>query len=176
MLASLSDSQGNLLDDVELTNSLSKAKTTTRDINRRMMESKAMAGEIKEAREKYFPVAVRGSLLYFCVADLSRVDSMYQFSLSCISKLMRDMMEKVPSGKDLGERIEHLVDGVTSGIFRSVCRSLFQRHRRIFVFQLASAILWHEKKMINEQVRRTSRLHNAWTGRRSLRLTLYSCP
>lgn len=33
------------------------------------------------ARKRYLPVAVRGSVLYFVIADLTSVDVMYQFSL-----------------------------------------------------------------------------------------------
>ena len=37
--------------------------------------------KITLAREKYRPVATRGSVMYFVVASMAEVDSMYQYSL-----------------------------------------------------------------------------------------------
>lgn len=37
--------------------------------------------DIDNTRAQYIPVANRGQLLYFCLADLANVDPMYQYSL-----------------------------------------------------------------------------------------------
>lgn len=50
-------------------------------IAERLADSKSTKRQIEESREGYRPVAVRGSLLYFTVAELCRVDVMYQYSL-----------------------------------------------------------------------------------------------
>lgn len=50
-------------------------------IAERLADSKSTKRQIEENRERYRPVAVRGSLLYFTVAELCRVDVMYQYSL-----------------------------------------------------------------------------------------------
>jgi dynein heavy chain len=42
---------------------------------------------IDETRESYRPVAIRGSVLYFVVADLSLVNAMYQYSLEFFTRL-----------------------------------------------------------------------------------------
>lgn len=50
-------------------------------IGDRLADSKSTQRQIEESRERYRPVAARGSLLYFTVAELCKVDGMYQYSL-----------------------------------------------------------------------------------------------
>jgi len=38
---------------------------------------------------QYRPIAVRGAILYFVIADLALVDSMYQFSLNYFLRIFR---------------------------------------------------------------------------------------
>lgn len=64
-----------------LITTLSKSKTMSKAIAERLADSKSTKRQIEESRERYRPVAVRGSLLYFTVAELCRVDVMYQYSL-----------------------------------------------------------------------------------------------
>lgn len=64
-----------------LITTLSKSKTMSKAIAERLTDSKSTKRQIEESRERYRPVAVRGSLLYFTVAELCRVDVMYQYSL-----------------------------------------------------------------------------------------------
>ena len=52
-----------------------------------MAEAEKTETEIDETREKYRPTAYQGSLLFFCVSDLARVDSMYQYSLQVTSRV-----------------------------------------------------------------------------------------
>lgn len=50
-------------------------------IKERLEEAEKTEVKISQAREKYRPVATRGSVMYFVVADMGTVDPMYQFSL-----------------------------------------------------------------------------------------------
>ena len=43
--------------------------------------------EINELRNEYVPIAERGSILYFVVASMSKIDPMYQFSLEYFKKI-----------------------------------------------------------------------------------------
>ena len=46
--------------------------------------------KITAAREKYRPVATRGSVMYFVVASMAEVDSMYQYSLKYFKQVTRE--------------------------------------------------------------------------------------
>ncbi|KOB67152.1 Uncharacterized protein OBRU01_20217, partial [Operophtera brumata] len=66
LLRELATSTGNMLDNVELVDTLENTKSK--------------AGEI--LRDGYRPVAKRGSILFFVLSDMAGVNSMYQYSLS----------------------------------------------------------------------------------------------
>jgi len=69
------------LDDEELIETLNDSKETSIVIATRLIESEATEDKISIAREKYRSVAVRGSVLYFVLANLADINPMYQFSL-----------------------------------------------------------------------------------------------
>lgn len=56
-------------------------QVTSGVITNRLKEAEKTEEMISQAREKYRPVATRGSVMYFVVASLAEVDSMYQYSL-----------------------------------------------------------------------------------------------
>lgn len=57
------------------------SQVTSEAIKHRLEEAEATELMINSARERYRPVATRGSVLYFVIASLSEIDPMYQFSL-----------------------------------------------------------------------------------------------
>lgn len=63
---------------------------TSEAIKHRLEEAEATELMINSARERYRPVATRGSVLYFGIASLSEIDPMYQFSL----KYFKQVREK----------------------------------------------------------------------------------
>lgn len=57
------------------------SQVTSEAIKHRLEEAEATELMINAARERYRPVATRGSIMYFVIAGLSEIDPMYQFSL-----------------------------------------------------------------------------------------------
>jgi dynein heavy chain len=66
-----------ILDSDELINLLKVSKETTDAINIRMEEAKEVEITIDSTRNDYKEVAIRGSIIYFVIADLSGIDPMY---------------------------------------------------------------------------------------------------
>ena len=61
-----------------LINTLNTSKNTSAVIQTRVHEAEVTEAQINEAREVYRRVPMRGSILYFVLADLAAVDPMYQ--------------------------------------------------------------------------------------------------
>ena len=78
----LHNSRGNLLDDDRLIQTLDNSKIKASEIKKRVASAEKTETELAAKRQVYLPLAKRGSLLYFTAADLTSIDSMYQFSLS----------------------------------------------------------------------------------------------
>jgi dynein heavy chain, axonemal len=56
---------------------LENSKRTSKEINERMAQSLIVEEEINNTRNQYRSVAVRGSILFFVIADLAGIDPMY---------------------------------------------------------------------------------------------------
>ena len=65
-----------ILDEDNLINVLENSKKTSKEINERMVQSLVVEEEINVTRNQYRTVAVRGSILYFVIADLAGIDPM----------------------------------------------------------------------------------------------------
>lgn len=87
ILTLLFHSGDNILDNEELIDTLNNSKETSAVITVRLKDSEATEQKISVAREKYRRIANHGSILYFVVANLANVDTMYQFSLKYFSQV-----------------------------------------------------------------------------------------
>jgi len=141
ILKLLKESEGNILDDEVLINTLNNSKLTSSVIQERVLEAEQTEIEINEAREQYRVVPNRASVLYFVIADLGLVDPMYQFSLSYFSVLVNTCIDISRKSDDLDERLEILLSFITMFVYRNVCRGLFEQHKMIFSFLICTSIL-----------------------------------
>ena len=87
LLQTLATSQGNILENKELLESLNEAKVKSNTISESLDESTRLQKSLDEQRRMYLPVAMRGSLMFFLLQDLSTINHMYRFSLSTFLKL-----------------------------------------------------------------------------------------
>ncbi len=141
ILRLLSESTGNILDDEVLINTLAESKITSGIISERLAESEVTEREINLTRDSYRSVAVRGSIIYFVVADLALVDPMYQYSLEYFQKMFSMCIEKADAGHDLESRLSNLFDYITFFMYNNICRGLFEAHKIMFSFIICAQIL-----------------------------------
>ncbi len=149
ILKLLRESQGNILDDKVLISTLGESKELSAVISERLIESEATEREINTTRESYKPMAVRGALLYFVMADLAFIDPMYQFSLAYFTGLYNRAIELADKSPDLEVRIANLIAYITSMTYNNVCRGLFEKDKATFSFLMCCSVL-RESGVIGE--------------------------
>lgn len=143
ILKLLKESEGNILDDEQLISVLNNSKLTSGMIQGRVKEAEVTEKSINETREHYRPAAIRGSLLYFVVADLALISPMYQYSLSYFIKMFNYCIDVSDKSDDVPTRLEILATFATRFIFTNVQRGLFEQHKLLFGFLSCVAILRH---------------------------------
>ena len=75
ILFMLSNSTGNILDDHKLIETLATSKVKSSEIQIKVVEAERTEKQIDETRNMYRPVAYRGSILYFCITDMSKLST-----------------------------------------------------------------------------------------------------
>ncbi|XP_072373357.1 dynein axonemal heavy chain 6 [Scyliorhinus torazame] len=141
ILKLLFTSEGNILDNEELINTLQQSKVTSGAIKVRLEEAEATEQKINSAREKYRPVATRGSVMYFVVASLSEIDPMYQFSLKYFKQLFNQTIETSDKTYNLQKRLKILLNTTLFAVYTNVSRGLFEQHKLVYSFLLCTEIL-----------------------------------
>ena len=89
--------------------------------------------------------------MYFVVATLAEVDSMYQFSLKYFQQLFNACIETSEKSTDLSKRLQILLKASTETIYTNVARGLFEQHKLIFSFMLCVDILREEGTITNAE-------------------------
>jgi len=142
-----------LLDDIEIITTLTESNTMSQTIQQQVKEAEETERTIDQSRQSYRQVAFRGSLLFFCISSLFYVDPMYQYSLAWYLSFFGLCIDQTPPSDDLPTRLSSLIDTATTNFFNNICRSLFERHKRMFAFLLCYRILQGNKEIDDRELR-----------------------
>ncbi|KAB0805217.1 hypothetical protein PPYR_02187 [Photinus pyralis] len=147
LLERLSSATGNILGDVALVENLERTKKTAADIQIKVAEAKITSVKIDDAREQYRPAAIRGSLLYFILNDLNRINAIYQFSLKAFTVVFLNALIRAEPADKLKDRVVNLLDSITFMVFMYTSRGLFECDKLIFMAQMSFQILLRENEI-----------------------------
>jgi dynein heavy chain, axonemal len=123
------DYTGFILDDEQLIETLNQSKNYSVDLAKRSAQAEETARKISAIREEYRMVAVRASILYFVVADMARVDPMYQYSLLYFTALYKTRIEKTEKSAHLPTRLNTLIKDLAEAVYLNICRGLFEKDK-----------------------------------------------
>mmetsp|Transcript_3653 Transcript_3653/g.6221 ORF Transcript_3653/g.6221 Transcript_3653/m.6221 type:complete len:1261 (+) Transcript_3653:2172-5954(+) len=154
ILRLLSETEGSLLDDENLVITLQQSKLTSEEVTQQLQVAEETEVKIDLAREGYRPAAVRASIAYFVLADLARIDPMYQFSLDAYVDLFMESIEVsrgARQAENVAERCQNINEVHTERVYNDTCRALFERHKLLFSLQLTVRILMQEGKIPAEE-------------------------
>jgi dynein heavy chain len=88
---------------------LATIKTASKEVNEKLKEASEKKIEINEKRENFRPVAARGSVLYFCVVEMTQVNWMYNTSLSQFLGLFDYGIDMSPKAQLVKERVQIII-------------------------------------------------------------------
>ena len=109
--------------------SLSQSKVTSNQIEEKVKIAEKTQLKIAKVRAGYTPVAYHVSQLFFCIADLSMIDPMYQYSLQWFQALFVAAISKAEKAETLELRLDVLNTFFTYYVYVNVCRSVTQREK-----------------------------------------------
>lgn len=147
----LSNATGSLLDNIALIQTLDNSKNTWSEVNSMLRTAEKTSQEIEAASQEYVPVALRASLLYFVLNDLTKIDPMYQFSLDAYVDIFLLSIKHAPPSDFLPERIKGLNDHHTYAVYKYTTRALFERHKLLLSLQMCVRILQNAPTNFNPE-------------------------
>uniref|UniRef100_K7FYC2 Uncharacterized protein n=1 Tax=Pelodiscus sinensis TaxID=13735 RepID=K7FYC2_PELSI len=138
----LQKTEGHLLDDQDLIDNLQRTKVTSKEIFERIDASAKTEATIEKTRKNYLPIATRGAVLYFVVADLIKVNCMYQFSLEWFHKIFVESMDSVNKLQNsFNSHLKDIIDMLMSNVYKTVSSALFTENQLCFSFLLCTKIM-----------------------------------
>ncbi|XP_030276430.1 dynein heavy chain 1, axonemal [Sparus aurata] len=147
ILFRLSSTEGNPVDHEGIIQLLEASKTKAAEIKGKVMAAEQTEKNINATHVVYVPVAVHTRILFFCVAELSNVDPMYQYSLEWFLGIFIAGITNSERADTVERRIANINEYFTFSLYSNVCLSLFEKHKLMFAFFLCARIMMNENKI-----------------------------
>ncbi|CAH8603615.1 unnamed protein product [Dicrocoelium dendriticum] len=151
LLLRLASVEGSVVDDADLLTVLNTTKSTAAEVTRKLEIASQTELQINAAREEYRPIAMRGSVIYFLIVEMSLVNCMYQTSLGQFLHLFDSALEKADKSPMTSKRIVYVVEYLTYSIWRYIIRGLYEVDKPTFSLLLALKIDLQAGRIRNEE-------------------------
>ncbi|VDL94305.1 unnamed protein product [Schistocephalus solidus] len=121
LLRELATSTGNMLDNVELVNTMEETKKKVIEVSEKLKLSTKTTVDVEKMRDAYRPVAKRGAILFFVLSDLAVVNPMYQFSLLAYLSVFEPSLRKSMPDTNLQKRLGNMLRMITMNVYIYGC-------------------------------------------------------
>ncbi|XP_075390744.1 dynein axonemal heavy chain 10 [Tenrec ecaudatus] len=152
LLRELATSTGNMLDNVELVQTLEDTKSKATEVSEKLKLAEKTALDIDRLRDGYRPAARRGAILFFVLSEMALVNSMYQYSLIAFLEVFGLSLKKSLPDSILMKRLRNIMDTLTFNIYNYGCTGLFERHKLLFSFNMTIKIEQAEGRVPQEEL------------------------
>ncbi|VUZ94664.1 dynein heavy chain, putative [Plasmodium vivax] len=152
LLYKLNTSSSNLIEDEELIEVLNNTKLLSKELETKLKDSNEKKKEINEKREQYRSVALRGSILYFCIVDITNVNYIYNTSLHQFLEQFDLSIKRAEKGQHIKKRVESILSTLTNLIICYMERCLFDQHKIIFKLLISLKILLYDNVISNKDI------------------------
>uniref|UniRef100_A0A8C4TE89 Dynein axonemal heavy chain 10 n=1 Tax=Erpetoichthys calabaricus TaxID=27687 RepID=A0A8C4TE89_ERPCA len=152
LLRELATSTGNMLDNVELVHTLEETKSKATEVFEKIKLAEKTAVDIDRLRDGYRPAAKRGAILFFVLAEMALVNTMYQYSLASFLEVFDFSLRKSLPDSILQKRLKNIMDTLTHNVYNYGCTGLFEKHKLLFSFNMTIKIEQAEKRVPQEEL------------------------
>uniref|UniRef100_A0A8C2M1K4 Cytoplasmic dynein 2 heavy chain 1 n=1 Tax=Cricetulus griseus TaxID=10029 RepID=A0A8C2M1K4_CRIGR len=132
LLETLATSQGNILENKDLIESLNQTKASSALIQDSLKESYKLQISLDQERDAYLPLAENASKMYFIISDLSKINNMYRFSLASFLRLFQRALHNKQDSENTEQRIQCLISSLKHMVYEYICRCLFKADQLMF--------------------------------------------
>ncbi|XP_023565248.1 cytoplasmic dynein 2 heavy chain 1 [Octodon degus] len=132
LLEALATSQGNILENKELIESLNQTKASSALIQDSLKESNKLQVSLDQERDAYLPLAESASKMFFIISDLSKINNMYRFSLAAFLRLFQRALQSKQDAESTEQRIQSLISSLKHMVYEYICRCLFKADQLMF--------------------------------------------
>ncbi|KAI4888942.1 hypothetical protein NFI96_027441 [Prochilodus magdalenae] len=152
LLRELATSTGNMLDNVELVYTLEETKSKASEVFEKLKMAENTSVDIDRLRDGYRPAAKRGAILFFVLAEMALVNSMYQYSLASFLEVFDYSLRKSLPDSILPKRLKNIMNTLTLNVYNYGCTGLFERHKLLFSFNMTIKIEQAEGRAPQEEL------------------------
>ncbi|NXD07257.1 DYH10 protein, partial [Nothocercus nigrocapillus] len=152
LLRELATSTGNMLDNVDLVQTLEETKSKATEVTEKLNLAEKTAVDIDQLRDGYRPAAKRGAILFFVLSEMALVNIMYQYSLVSFLEVFGLSLRKSMPSSILQKRLKNIMDTLTFNIYNYGCTGLFEKHKLLFSFNMTVKIEQADGRVPQEEL------------------------
>ncbi len=144
LLQALNESQGNILDDDKVIDTLETLKREAAEITRKVEETDVVMREVEQVTAEYLPLAQACSSVFFVLEQLNLINHFYQFSLRFFLDIFDYVLLLNPNLKnvtDYGLRRDILIKDLFLVVYKRTSRALLYRDHLTLAVLLAQVKL-----------------------------------